>query len=138
MTDEQRKQMKEASEQQVIKKIAEADLLKEAFELGRAICGNLENTMNKDSLAALYNVKIEWLEPGSTSASEIENQIIEAYLNSMMMGEELKDNVQSLKNDSLLYTQPVVKELQDGVVEIKGTWNIRISRKQLILAMDSK
>ena len=137
LTDEQRKQLKEGSEQQVIRKVSEAEILEEAFKKGRAIMEELENAhVSQDSVAVNYAVAVHWLEPGSSDASEIETQLIEAYLNSMMLGEELKDNVQRIGNDSLLYTKAVVQELPDGVVEVKGTWNIRMSKKQLVLDMD--
>lgn len=130
--------MKEARELQSIKKVSEADLLEEAFRKGREIMGVIENRpLVVDSVKAQYKVDVRWLEPGSANATEIERQLIDAYLNSMMMGEELKDNVQRLGNDSLLYTKPVLLELPDGIVEVRGTWNIRMSKKQLVLAMDN-
>ena len=139
LTEEQRKQMKEASEQQVIKKVSEADLLTEAINKGREIMSQLNNKMlAEDSIEAKYKVKVVWLKPGAANATEIESQLIDAYLNSLLMGEELTDNIQQLGTDSLLYTKPIVEELENGSVEVKGTWNIRMSKKQLILAMDSK
>jgi hypothetical protein len=139
LSEDQRKQMKEAREQQSIKKVSEAELMEEAFKRGRAIVDLTEvNPLAADSLAETYRFELRWLEPGSSGASEIERQLIEAYLNSMMMGEELKDNVQRLGNDSLLYTKPLVVELPNGVVEVKGTWNVRMAKKHLVLAMDKK
>ncbi len=131
--------MREAREQQSIKKVSEAELMEAAFTKGRAIIALADkNPLSADSLAETNRFELRWLEPGSAGASEIEQQLIEAYLNSMMLGEELKDNVQRLGNDSLLYTKPLVVELPDGSVEVKGTWNVRMARKHLVLAMDKK
>lgn len=139
LSDEQRKQLREGREQQVIKKVSDADILTEAFLTGRAIMKGIENnSRGTGSIAEKYQVEVKWLEPGSAGATDIESQLIEAYLSSLMMGEELKDNVQRIGEDSLLYTKPVVNELPDGVIEVKGTWNIRMAKKQLVLAMDKK
>lgn len=138
LSEEQRKQMREARELQSIKKVSDAELQAAAFATGRKIMSALEsNPALVDSMDKQHQVHIHWLETGSTTGSEIEKQLIDAYLNSMMLGEELADNVQRIGNDSLLYTKPVVVERKDGVVEVKGTWNIRMSKKQLVLAMDS-
>jgi hypothetical protein len=137
LNDEQRKQLREGKDQQVIKKVSEAEIVDEAFSKGRAVISLLEsNPLAADSLAVAHQVAVRWLEPSSANATEIERQLIDAYLNSMMMGETLKDNVQSLGTDSLLYTKPVTVEQPDGVVEVKGTWNIRMARKQLVLGIN--
>lgn len=131
--------MREAQEEQVIKKVSDADFLEHAFKNGRAIMALVERMPSgADSIGHAHQVDVVWLEPGSAHASDIEKQLIDAYLNSMMLGEELTDNVQRLGADSLLYTKPIINELPDGVVEVKGTWNIRMSKKQLVLAMGKK
>ena len=139
LSEEQRKQLREGREQQIIKKVSDADILTQAFKTGRAVMQGIESSpMHADSIAESYLVEVKWLQPGLAGATDIESQLIEAYLSSLMMGEELKDNVQRIGEDSVLYTKPVVSELPDGVVEVKGTWNIRMAKKQLVLAMDKK
>lgn len=83
-------------------------------------------------------VRIHWLAPGKAHGLEIEQQLIEAYLNSMLTGTPLQDNVQKIGEDSLLYTNPVVITRADSSIEIKGTWNIWMSKRELILSMGKK
>ena len=137
LSEEQRKQMREARETQTIKKVSEAEITEAAFSFGRELVSQLDpGTVNTGDLPG--TVTVHWIEPGSSSGSDMEQQVIEAYLNSFMMGEELADNVQRLGTDSLLYSKPVVVERPDGVTEVKGVWNIRMSRKQLVLQMEKQ
>jgi len=141
MSDEQRKQMLEAREQQVIQRVTDVEITEAAFEKGRQIVKELnENTKadQLDSIAGSMDVKIRWLVPGSADAQEIEKQLIDAYINSVMMGEKQTDNVQRIGTDSILYTKPIVVNRPDSSVEIRGTWNVWISKKKLILSMGKK
>ena len=139
LSDEQRKQMREASEQQAIVKVTEAEILDAAFVKGRSVMSRL--TVNKPDtgkVSAEEIVRIHWLVPGKTHGLEIEQQLIDAYLNSLLSGVPLQDNVQKIGEDSLLYTNPVVITRADSSIEIKGTWNIWMSKRELILAMSGK
>lgn len=138
LNDEQRKQMREARELNSIKKVSDVEITEAAFTLGRDIMEKVEAGLDRDSLEVSRKVAIRWLQTGSSAGSEIERQVIDAYLNSMVLGAELADNVQRLGTDSLLYTKPVVVDLPDGVVEVKGTWNIRMSKKQVVLSISKK
>jgi len=139
LNEEQRKQLKEGREQQKIKKVTEAELTEEAFTKGRSIITFVErNQAKRDSVMMASHVVVRWLEPGSANASEMERQVIDAYLNSVMMGGSLSDNVQRLGTDSLLYTKPVVLERPDGTVEVRGTWNVSMSKKELVLSMNKR
>ena len=130
--------MREARELNSIKKVSDVEIQEAAFQLGREIMELVEAGRNEDSLEVSREVDIRWLEAGSTEGTEIERQVIDAYLTSLMLGTELADNVQRLGTDSLLYTKPVVVDLPEGVVEVKGTWNIRMSKKQVVLSIDKK
>lgn len=132
LTDEQRKKIKNEMETNRIKRVSEAEITEAAFAQGREILKKLDNT-TRDSLATANKVKIVLLEPGQRSNREIENQLIEAYINNMDGGRG--DNVQKLGKDSLLYTMPIVKKQADGVDLVSGIWSIYISRKQLVLGM---
>lgn len=140
MSDEQRKQMLEARELQRIQKISEAEIMDLAFVNGRELLTKLPSpeSADVDSLGKIQGVKIHWLTPGASNALTIEQQLIEAYINSVIEGTPLQDNVQKVGTDSLLYTQAVVITRPDSSVEVKGTWNIWMSKKQLILARGSK
>lgn len=139
LSDEQRKKLREGREQQAIVKVTEAEITEAAFVKGRSVMSKLTNN-NPDTskVAREETVNIHWLSAGETHGLEIEQQLIEAYLNSLLSGTPLKDNVQEIGQDSLLYTNPVVITRADSSIEIKGTWNIWISKKELIMAMGKR
>jgi hypothetical protein len=139
MSDEQRKQMLEAHEKQSIQKVTEVELTEAAFKKGREVARNLDEQTSltqADSMSQAMGVTIRWLAPGSAHAHEIETQIIEAYINSVLMGEQQTDNVQRVGPDSLVYTKVIVTTRSDSSVEVKGTWNVWLSKKNLILEMN--
>lgn len=139
LSDEQRRQMREASEQQEIVKVTEAEIMDAAFAKGRSVMSRLnQNNPDTSSVSTEEAVKIHWLVPGNTHGLEMEQQLIDAYLNSLLTGTPLQDNVQPIGEDSLLYTNPVVITRADSSIEIKGTWNIWISKRELVLAMGKK
>lgn len=135
LTEEQRKKLKEGRELQSIVKITEAEIMEAAFAKGRVLVDELSSPSLADQVAKSRGVKIHWLEPGAKNALEIEQQLIDAYINSVMEGVPLRDNVQNMGADSILYTKPVVVTNPDSSIIVKGTWNIWISKKQLILGM---
>lgn len=139
ISDEQRRQMREASEQQAIVKVTESEIMDAAFVKGRDVLAQLKNpTPDTARIAREQAVEIHWLGADATHGLEIEQQLIEAYLNSLLTDSPMQDNVQKIGNDSLLYTSPVVLTRADSSVEIRGTWNVWISKKQLILSMSKK
>ena len=129
--------MQEAREQQAIVKVTEAEITEAAFAKGRSVMTQLGSAGSPEVIGQQTGVKIHWLEPGA-DALEIEQQLIDAYINSVIEGTPLEDNVQEVGMDSLLYTNAIVLTRPDGSVEVKGTWNIWMSKKQLILAMGKK
>jgi hypothetical protein len=54
------------------------------------------------------------------------------------MGEEQIDNVQKIGTDSLLYTKALVITRPDSSIEVRGTWNVWLSKKKLILGMNKE
>jgi hypothetical protein len=146
LSDEQRKKMREEMELHEIKRVTEPEITEAAFEKGRTIMTALEGIKNDrasvDSLAATTKTRIRWITPSKTDAEKVEQQLIEAYIAGAETG-SLQDNIQKIKatdgtTDSLLYTKPLVKNLPDGAVQVKGTWNITFSQKELILSMTKK
>jgi hypothetical protein len=141
MSDEQRKKMLEAREQQEIVKISEAEIMTAALERGRTLMKLLPDGVEGstvDSIERIHNVTIHWLTPGASTSLAIEQQLIDAYINSVIEGASLEDNIQAMESDSMLYTKPVVVTHEDQSVEIKGTWNIRMSKKELVLLLSKK
>lgn len=144
LSDEQRKKMKEQMALHEIKKVSEAEITEAAFARGRALMIKIESfkgdSSRIDSLIKKENGRIKWLEPSNAStARALEQQLIDAYI--AAESGSLQDNVQPVKNsqgasDSILYTKPVVVKLEDGTEKLEGVWNIWLSKKELILAMD--
>lgn len=133
LTDEQRKKIKEEMETSQIKKVSEAQITEAVLAQGRELVSLLGKSQNADSLAQVEKVVIRWLEPGANNATEIEEQLIEAYLMDLTGG--TMDNVQKIGTDSLLYTVPVVEKQADSSDVVKGIWSIYFSRKQIVLAL---
>jgi len=138
LTDEQRKKMREGIEQQAVVKVTDAELTEAAFAKGRAVLEGLTSSDKADSLATAAGVKIHWLQAGASNSLEVEQQLMDAYINSVITGTAMRDNIQKIGTDSMLYTSVVVLTRPDSSVEIKGTWNIWMSKKQLILSMGKK
>ena len=136
LTDEQRKKIKEEMETSQIKRISEADITEATLENGRRIVKALDPAKNYDSIAKANKVKIVWLQPGTANASEIENQLIEAYITNINSGSA--DNIQKIGADSLLYTLPLTVKQADGSELFQGIWSIYFSRKQVVLALPVK
>ena len=141
LSDEQRKELREGARNQSIQRVTEAEITEAAFKLGRTIMEKAivtDSTFNLDSLAKAYHARIHWLEAGSSDAHEIEKQIIDAYLMNVVTGNNQPDNVQTISEDSLLYTVPVVDTMPDESIYVKGTWNVWMSRKELVLSLNDK
>ena len=133
LSDEQRKKIKQQMETSQIKNISEAEITEATLENGRRLAASLEVKSNVDSLSSAEQVKIKWLQAGQQDATEMEQQLIEAYLTQLSGGS--MDNVQRIGTDTLLYTIPVVVKREDGVDEVKGVWSIYFSRKQIVLGL---
>jgi hypothetical protein len=143
LTDEQRKSMKEQMELHKIKRVSDTEITEAAFAKGRGYIKQIENAGQDSSkieqLIKQSHGRIRWVVPGKGNVLALEQQLIDAYLSDMTGG--MQDNVQELrhgteKTDSILYTKPVVVKLADGSERFEGVWNIWISKKELILAMD--
>lgn len=135
-------------EEQKIVKLSDSEIVTASLEHGRSIYGIIEklkfDSAKVDSVAKKYNVKIRFLVPGSSTALEVENQLIEAYVLGAETG-STQDNIQKLNvgneaeaYDSLLYSRPLLTPLPDGAVKVEGVWNIYLSKKELILSLGKK
>lgn len=143
LTDEQRRKMKEQMELHKIKKVTDTEITEAAFAKGRSYIQQIESfgqdSSKVNALMEESGGRIRWVVPGQGNLLTLEQQLIDAYLSDMTGG--MQDNVQELrrgteKTDSILYTKPVVVKLADGSERFEGVWNIWISKKELILAMD--
>jgi hypothetical protein len=143
LSDEQRKRIKEEMQLQKIKKVTEAEITEAAFAEGRKLVAMADrlrqDSARMDSLIDSRKGKMRFVVPGKSNVIALEQQLIDAYLadESGLM----QDNVQRARpgknvSDSLLYTKPVIEKLPDGSEKLMGIWNIWLSQKELIIAMD--
>ena len=143
LSDDQRKRLHEGIDKQKIVKLSDSEIMSAALDQGRVIFEALAklkfDSSKVDSIAEKYEAKIRWLTPGTNSALEVENQLIEAYVVGAETG-SIQDNVQELHGpntsdyDSLLYSRPVVTPMPDGAVNVEGVWNIYMAKKTIILS----
>lgn len=99
-----------------------------------------------DSLAKQYDASMQWIPAKDTNnhqLSDLEQQILQAYIYNAEKNLELEHNVQRINNEKLLYTQPLV---QDSLKKETGTsqqtatdssrflgiWSITLSQKNII------
>lgn len=145
LSDEQRKRMREQMELHKIKRVTATEITEAAYAKGRSLMNKLESFRNDstkiDSMIKSNDGKIRWIVPGKGNILELERQLVDAYIADE--SGTLQDNVQKMRignieTDSILYTKPVVTKTADGSDRFEGVWNIWLSQKQLILAMDKK
>jgi hypothetical protein len=143
LTDEQRKKMREQMELHKIKRVTETEITEAAYAKGRALMAFLErhsrDSVKIDSFMTANEGRIRWIVPGNENARELERQLVDAYLADESGA--LQDNIQRVRRgmeptDSILYTKPVITKLPDGSERLDGVWNVWLSQKQLVLAMD--
>lgn len=143
LSDEQRKKLHEGMEEQKIVKVTDAEILTTSLDRGRQIFAvierNPDNTAVLDSLEKAYQVRITLIRPDASQASQVEDQLIEAYVAGAESG-SVNDNIQKLRTesdqyDTLLYTRPKVTSLPDGAVNVEGIWNIYISKKAVVRSL---
>jgi hypothetical protein len=142
LTEEQRKRIRNEMETSRIQKVSEAEIAEAAFARGRKIVSIIKSDDRRraDSLAYASGNVIRFVTRESTNVKPIEDEIFDAYLEIEKSG-NLEDNIQTIRSDtgadSILYTYPVMTSI-DGVPYLHGVWNIWMSKKKLILSMQSK
>jgi hypothetical protein len=145
LTEEQRKRIKEEMETQKIQKVSEAEITEASFAKGRsiiAVATALPDSARPDSLQVIEGRAVRYLTPSSENLSDIERQLMEAYIEAEEAG-NLADNVQNVRSadgasDSILYTKPVVVKTQEGSEKLVAMWSVYLSKKELILSMKKK
>jgi len=148
LSDEERKKLRDGMAENKIVKVTDEEIVTTALDKGRAIYALLEKkkfqTKAVDSIAANESVRIHWTRPGDKNAEAIEQQLIDAYITSIITG-NLQDNIQKLylqnnpaNYDSIVYSKPVVTPMPDGVENLEGVWNIYISKKSVVIAISKQ
>lgn len=140
LTEEQKKEMREGMKAHEIVKISDAEITEAAYSYGRNISSIIQTSDSINLNAELarlqeqYHVEIYPLAPGDSLLMEIEQRLIEAYTSATEI--DLTDNVQKVGTDSLLYTRPIMKTLEDGSVIFQYALGIRMPKKEVILSME--
>ena len=140
LTEEQRKKAKADIERNQIKKISDAQITDAAFSMGRNIAklmtenGAAINTNFSDSLSRSLHVEIVSLQPGNIHLSETEKLILEAYVD-ITNRSDFTDNIQKIGQDSILYTQPILKENSDKSVTFDYALGILMPKKEIVLTI---
>ena len=155
------RQVLEEMEQRELKRVLPDQLVKAAYRQGDALAGQLlasalDNYPADDSLSFsqylagqsydTVTARVEWIDSRSdtTQLTFYEQQLWSAYRYSAGRGEPLVDNVQRLRGDSLLYTQPVVfadslairlSASSDTVGQLLGMWSITLPKKEVVLGI---
>ena len=144
LTDDQRKQLQKEMKSRAIKKISEGEIMEAALQQSRAIQKMAEEhfdvaTSYPDhdlikSFETEHNLRLKWLNENSTSFSEKEQQLFEAYMSSPVTTDVL-DNIQKLGQDSILYTKPIFQLTPSAEQTLLGMWSITSARKEVIRKM---
>jgi len=138
LSSDERKRLHDASKQQEVVRVTEAEIAEAVLAQGRLITTQAlryrDDPARLDSLSSANNVSVRWVTSGSSDALSVEQQIIEAYV--LNPSEDLPDNVQKLGEDSVLYSRPQVTKLPDGAIMVDGMWSVSFSKKNVILGMD--
>jgi hypothetical protein len=148
LSDEERKKLRDGMEQNKIVRVTDEEIVSTALDEGRAIFAILKSNQFRkeviDSLSNKRSVRIHWTQPGDKNAEAIEQQLIEAYITSIVTG-DLQDNIQKLYKenepsdyDSIVYSKPIVTPMADGVENLEGVWNIYIARENIVIAVSKK
>ena len=142
LTDEQRKRLHEGMATQDIRRVTDVELQQAAMDSGKNVMDavvrldvSLKQKSKIDSLASAHKVRIIALTPSGVGLSEIEKQLVEAYVTSGVASQP--DNLQKL-GDSLLYTRPVFKKGADGTQQFDYAIGIKMSTKVLVLSLPQK
>jgi len=137
-----REKLIEGLDDHKIKKVTEEQILSAAYQHGNRIIDLLDSLygdslyrasmsrLQLDSLNGVMNhqgFKLVTLATPLAELSEYELALFEAYQYSAQQGQTLNQNVQSIGDQYLLYTHPMVREK-----EFLGMWSFLLSRKTLI------
>jgi len=140
LTEEQRKKAKADIERNQIKKISDAQITDAAFSYGRSIAklladkGEGVNAKFIDSVSRSFHVKIVSLRESDTQLSETEKLILEAY-SAVSNRTDFTDNIQKIGQDSILYTQPILKENSDKSFSFDYALGVQIPKKEIVLTI---
>ena len=155
-------QVLEEIQQRELRHVLPNQIVNEAYRRGEGLARQLlasaldhypaEDSLTLASLLAQQSydtltARVAWIDARSdtTRLTSYEQQLWGAYRYSAEQGDPLADNVQRLKGDSLLYTQPVVladslaarfSASADTVGQLIGMWSITLPKKEVVLSIE--
>jgi hypothetical protein len=144
LSDEQRKRFKEGMEQEKIVRASDTEIVAHALDKGHQVYDALKtirfDAKKMDSIQREHRVRIGFMVPGKGNALAVEQELIDAYINSIALGGANQENLQKMWTDtqkkdydSMIYTQPKLLVRPDGVEELEGIWNIYIAKRDVVL-----
>ena len=144
VSKEQREMLKTGMRTNKVRRVTPAQLTEAAFRQGNTIAKeiqekdpNLTDPAFRSSLANFYGARVYMLRGNSSSMDGTDQKLLEAYL-SVTDASDLKDNVQKIGTDTLLYTLPVTYERPDGSSVFSHALAIRMATKSIINLLPKK
>ena len=141
LSQDERQRLHEGMATQDIKRVTDAALQEAAMAFSNAVIRDVEKVdrfllqeSRIDSMEAARGVRIYSLTPDDTALKEIEQKLIEAYIAGTNAG-TAGDNLQSIGEDSLLFTRPMFSLHPDGSQQFSHAIGIRMSKRTIILSM---
>lgn len=141
LSDSQREAIKKSMRDGRIQRVSSAELTTAGLESGRAIVSllgddlYLGNVQRTDSIARMNGAKIFVMKSETVQPSSKASEIWEAYM-SASDPSDLKDNIQKIGSDSLLYTRPVTFERPDGSLVLSHAVAVVMAVKNVIVFME--
>ncbi len=139
--------IREGIKQQEIKRVTSDQILSAAYQKGAEVLTPLLKEPQKSSAhwegsgkvqidsvsEANHPYKVLWVPHHSINSSlysDTQNQILDAYLYSFEQGQVLAENVQTLDDNTLWYTQPYI--VNDS---LQGIWGVTLNKRDLIMEL---
>ncbi|GAB4331116.1 MAG: hypothetical protein OHK0038_05810 [Flammeovirgaceae bacterium] len=134
-----------------IKRLTDAQIVQEAYEKGKMIadtlmpilkkqqqlCGFQDfSSLNNQQKSLILKISLECQMP--SNVSDKEKQVWESYLYGIQENIPLKDNIQKLEEDQILYTYPFLQESAQDPTQKLAVLKILLSKKEVIRQADMK
>jgi hypothetical protein len=134
-----------------IKRLTDAQIVQEAYEKGKVIsdtlmpilkkqtqlCGFQDfSALNNTQKALILKISLDCQMPNNISDKE--KQVWESYLYGIQENIPLKDNIQKLEEDEILYTYPFLQSNVSDSTQKLAVLKILLSKKEVIRQTDMK
>ena len=144
LSKEQREMLKTGMRTNKVRRVTPAQLTEAAFRQGGLIAKeiqekdpNLIDPTFRSSIGKSYGARVYLLRSSTGLLDGTDQKLLEAYT-SVTDASDLKDNVQKIGTDTLLYTLPVTYERPDGSSVFSHALAIRMATKSIINSLPKK